>query len=69
MPTMAPELYVKDRLEDQIQWYGDRSQSYQRSYKWFRTLEIRRGAQPGEVPVSDRVGTARRPGRVSPARR
>lgn len=40
MPTMTPEQYLQDRIEDQIRWYGDRSRSNQTTYRRLRTIEI-----------------------------
>ena len=40
MPTMTPEQYLQDRIDDQIRWYGDRSRSNQTTYRRLRTIEI-----------------------------
>jgi hypothetical protein len=37
MNNMDQETYIKDRLEDQITWYGDKSK---RNKKWFKALSI-----------------------------
>ena len=34
---MSPEEYIRDRLDDQIAWYGQKSQWNQ---KWFRRLRV-----------------------------
>jgi|ERR1022692_60550 hypothetical protein len=37
---MSPEDYLRQRLEDQIKWYDDKSGRNKRAYTWFRTVEI-----------------------------
>lgn len=37
---MDEQGYIKDRLDDQIQWYSTKSQWNQKCYKRFRILEI-----------------------------
>lgn len=37
---MDPETYLKERVDDQIDWYDRRSQSNQRMYKRLRATEI-----------------------------
>lgn len=34
------EEYLKDRVDDQIDWYNRKSQSNQKWYKWLRLVEI-----------------------------
>ena len=36
----SEEDYLKDRVDDQIDWYDRRSQSNQKWYKWLRLIEI-----------------------------
>ena len=37
---LSPEEYVEQRLTDQISWYGRRSSTNQRCFKWLRFVEI-----------------------------
>jgi len=37
---MSPEEYVRDRLDDQITWYDQKSQCNQKWFRWLRILEI-----------------------------
>lgn len=36
----SEEDYLKDRVDDQIDWYDRKSQSNQKWYKWLRLIEI-----------------------------
>lgn len=38
--NLAPEEYLKDRVDDQINWYDRKSQTNQRWYKWLRIMEV-----------------------------
>jgi len=37
---MTPDEYLKDRLEDQINWYSAKSQWNQQWFKWLRIAEL-----------------------------
>jgi hypothetical protein len=37
---MSQEQYIRERLEDQINWYDQRSNSNQKVYKWSKRTEI-----------------------------
>ena len=37
---MNTEEYIKQRLDDQINWYDKKSTESQRRYKWLRIIEI-----------------------------
>lgn len=37
---MEIEKYIKDRVDNQIEWYDSKSQKAQKSYKTFQTIEI-----------------------------
>ena len=37
---MTPEEYIQSRLDDQINWYSQKSQSNQHWFKWLRVIEI-----------------------------
>lgn len=40
---MNEEEYIKDRLDDQIQWYDNKSQHHQKWYKKLKILELGAG--------------------------
>lgn len=37
---MEPEAYLKNRLEDQMKWYGQKSKTNQNYHKNFQTLKV-----------------------------
>lgn len=37
---MTQEEYIKDRVEDQIQWYGSKSSKCQKKYKIWQVIKI-----------------------------
>lgn len=37
---MQPDEYIRDRLDDQINWYSEKSQWHQRWFKRLRVIEI-----------------------------
>ena len=37
---MTQEEYLKDRVEDQIKWYGDKSSACQKKYKMWQVIKI-----------------------------
>ena len=45
---MKEEEYIKDRLEDQITWYDNKSRTNQKWFKWFQIFQIGAAAS---IPV------------------